>query len=257
MYFLNDELVKLALEKYDLLDPYDPSAANNYFNTFCPGNLIYINASDPVNSNYPDRPFERFNDYENLLNLLSTKNEIKYHQMHKGTPFYFMSWLSIYMHNYKKALFYMDAAVSEDIRTFPEDWIALPAGLFLILDFNYQVTALTIRFIRQKLQDQILRFNEVSNLPKLTLESSFINKFINKLIQDNDNRSLISALYIYLLEYYDRYDELKLRSNYGGPMDPVLTHLFSGGLIFESLLKYCYPDCRYQTVDKIYFIRCI
>lgn len=53
------------------------------------------------------------------------------------------------------------------------------------------------------------------------------------------------------MEFEDREKELKFRSTEGGSIEPVLSYLFKGGLIFESLLKYLYPkkdnginDCK-------------
>ena len=42
------------------------------------------------------------------------------------------------------------------------------------------------------------------------------------------------------MEFEEREKELSLKSSQGGSMEPVLTYLFKGGLIFESLLKYFY-----------------
>jgi len=35
---------------------------------------------------------------------------------------------------------------------------------------------------------------------------------------------------------------LQLRSKDKGSIEPFLTYLFKGGLIFETLIKYCYPE---------------
>ena len=51
-----------------------------------------------------------------------------------------------------------------------------------------------------------------------------------------------SAFYVYLLAYEDRLCELQLRSIGGGSIAPMITHLFTGGVIFESLLKHFYPN---------------
>lgn len=54
-------------------------------------------------------------------------------------------------------------------------------------------------------------------------------------------RTIISALYIYVLESDERMTELRLKSVQGSSLGPVIAHLFSGGLIFKSILKYLYP----------------
>jgi hypothetical protein len=45
---------------------------------------------------------------------------------------------------------------------------------------------------------------------------------------------------VYMLEFEKHNAEMRLRSSYGGSIKPFLLHLFSGGLIFESLLKSSY-----------------
>jgi hypothetical protein len=47
---------------------------------------------------------------------------------------------------------------------------------------------------------------------------------------------------VFLLEADERRTELRLKSTEGSSLGPVIAHLFSGGLIFESLLKYLYPN---------------
>lgn len=169
MYFLSHRLTQLALKTYAELDSEDPQTANQFFETFGPGNIIL----------YPDRPHERFSDYERLLELLLKDNSEKYQSIHKGTPFYFMSWLAFDLRNFEKALFYMDAAISEDIRQEQDGWLDRPAGSFLTLSspevqpaqcVNVQVAQRTIGIIRRRLNAQIERFNSVSNLEAITLE---------------------------------------------------------------------------------------
>jgi hypothetical protein len=60
--------------------------------------------------------YERFSDYESLLKLLWEIDEEKFAVIHKGTPYYYMAWLSFQIKNFEKAVIYMDSAISEDIR---------------------------------------------------------------------------------------------------------------------------------------------
>jgi len=54
--------------------------------------------------------------------------------MHKGTPLYLMGWLSYEIKDYERGVFYMDAALSEDVRNNPAGWAQTPAASFLFLD---------------------------------------------------------------------------------------------------------------------------
>jgi hypothetical protein len=52
----------------------------------------------------------------------------------KGTPFYFVGTASYLARDFEKALFYMDAALEEDLRLHKRGWPKVPAGRFVLLD---------------------------------------------------------------------------------------------------------------------------
>lgn len=58
----------------------------------------------------------------------------------------------------------------------------------------------------------------------------------------SSNRAIITAFYVFLLEAEERSMELQLKSTKGSSLGPIISHLFSGGLIFESLLKSIYSS---------------
>lgn len=186
-----------------------------------------------------DLPFERFLCYEYLLNDLLKKDKDKYQRMHKGTPFYFLAWLAIDLRDYEKALFFIDSSVSEDIKNAKSDVFDLPSLKFLMLDANYQVANRTIVMIRGYLSEQIDRYNAISD-KSITLEN-FLLLFVKPLLSDAKTRTIISALYVFILEYSERQKEIDMRSIAGGSLAPFINHLFLGSLIFESLLKTNYP----------------
>jgi hypothetical protein len=241
MYFLTNPLVQLALYHFDQLPNPTPSIQQSdlFFSTFGPGNLFQAT----------DRPFERFCDYEELLVLLQNRNPQKYEQVHKGTPFFFLAWLAFDLRNYEKALYYHDASISEDVRNDGGNWTNLPGALFLRLTTGPHVAERVIRLIRQQLSVQIDRFNTISGLAPLNIEL-FINRFVDRLMQTAPTRTIISAFYVFLLEATERLIELRLKSTQGSSLGPVISHLFSGGLIFESLLKYLYPTNNNGTQIK-------
>lgn len=230
MYFLSDPLVQLALSHFDQLPTPAVQEEDTFFSTFGPGNILQAT----------DRPFERFRDYEDLLQILQSRNPPKYEKVHKGTPFFFLAWTAFDIRNYEKTLYYLDAAISEDVRNAGNNWINLPGALFLKLNAGPHVAARVIKWIRELLSFQIQRFNKISGLAPISIES-FIDKFVDRLMQTSSTRTIISALYVFLLETTERRLELRLKSIEGGSLGPVIAHLFSGGLIFESLLKHLYP----------------
>jgi hypothetical protein len=228
MNFLTDPLVQLALHHFDNLDV---AQGDWFFSTFGPGNLV----------NATDRPHERFDDYETLLKLLQERNQQKYEQIHKGTPFFFLSWLAFDLRNYEKALYYLDAAISEDVKNAGATWLNLPGSQFLKLSTEPHVAERVIRHIRELLTRHLDRFNSVSSLPAINL-NDFVTEFITNFIHNSSSLTIISAFYVFLLEHTERLVELRLKSTEGSSIGPIISHLFSGGLIFESLLKILYPN---------------
>ena len=227
MHFLTDPLAQLAITHFDNIDI---NQGDWFFSTFGPGNL----------TNATDRPHERFSDYETLLNLLRDRNQQKYNELHKGTPFFFLSWLSFDLRNYEKALYYLDAAISEDVKNAGPYWVNKPGAEFLKLTTQQHVAGRIIAQVRGLLIEQIERFNNVSGLGNITIDN-FIDNFVANLIHDPSARTIVSALYIFILEKNERMMELKIKSTEGSSLGPIIAHLFSGGIIFESLLKKLYP----------------
>ena len=252
MYFFHERLVQVALEYFKAGKFEDPAEGDAFFGTFAPGNI----------ANFPDRPYERFSDYEELLLRLMNADVEKYRRMHKGAPFGFLSWLAFDMRNYEKAMFYMDTGIAEDVRkhndpTNPTGWLANPGPRFLMLnvDRNHGWFLRTEDDVRRLLEHELDRFNRLSGKRPLTLDSW--RKFTERFLTDSDatQRSIISSLYVFLLEFRDHVQELQLRErSTAGSNQPFTVHLLSGGLIFESLLKHCYPKPAgksYYTLGEI------
>jgi hypothetical protein len=235
MYFFNDPLVRYAVAYFEQMDCVDPAQGDTFWGLFAPGNTVHLS----------DRPFERFSDYEEMLRRLRDADQAKYEQMHKGTPFYLMSWLAFDLRNYEKALFYIDSAISEDVRKTegsadPTAWKNAPGAKFLLIEPNDQVARRAIENVRISLDRELTRFNGVSQKPPLDLEIT--KRFVRTFIDDPSQRTIISALYIFVLEFADRVQELELRrGSSGGSNEPFTIHLFKGGLLLESLLKHYYP----------------
>jgi hypothetical protein len=235
MYFFHDALVNYALEVFpSYLDSGNDDA---FFGLFVPGNTRF----------FAERPFERFSDYQELLEKLMERYPEKYRRAHKGTPFYFLSWLAFDLQNYEKALFYIDAAISEDVRNNPNPpdspagWKTQPGARFLLLDPVGQAAERTVLAVKDLLQHELRRFNSISHQQVLDIDTSW-RSFVRNLLVDLDQRTVISALYVFVLECSDRQRELRLREgSLGGSNQPFTVHLFTGGLIFESLLKRYYP----------------
>lgn len=202
--------------------------ADDFFQNYGVGNVI----------KGLDRPFERQYAYEQLLLILKEFDNDKYQFIHKGTPYYFIAWVSYQYHDFSKSLFYMDAAVSEDLKD-PD-----------IKNKKMASSSIAFFLLKKVGTPNILIHNEfidvIENTLKIYLKNSRstinINDFIEKFIKDllystHRDRSLLSALYVFILEFKDVYYQLELRSNDKGSIQPFLNHLFDGARIFESLLE--------------------
>ncbi|MFH1756538.1 MAG: hypothetical protein ABH969_00680 [Pseudomonadota bacterium] len=222
----------IILEFYRRLNFTSPGDADLFFTVFGPGKYIDL----------IERPFERFIFYEKLLIKIQKDDPKKYESMHKGTPFFFMAWTAFEMGNYEKGLFYLDAAISEDKRASPkqEGWLKLPGGELLTLRLSNHPGFGLRKKIETALKEQLNRFNRISGLPLIDI-GLFIKKFVTPFYIDSLKTTLITSLYSFILEFDDRYSELKIRSSVGGSVEPFITHLFKGGLILETLLKHLYP----------------
>jgi hypothetical protein len=226
-----DELISQALVEFSSLPLNDSAQANAFFEKFGAGNAL----------SGPNQPYERLLVYEQLLNRLLIHDFPKYQNVHKGTPFYIMAWLAFDIRNYEKALYYIDAAISEDVRIARVNWSDLPASNFLTLrNSEAQVARRTIDIIRTTLGAELSRFNAVSGMAQLTADT-FVSRFVQPLLNDPPKRTIVSAFYVFLLEHSERQQELRMRSIEGGSIAPFILHLFSGTLIFESVLKHLFP----------------
>jgi hypothetical protein len=67
-----------------------------------------------------------------LLQKLKRLDLDAYTRIHKGVPFYFTAISSFYLHNYAEAVYFFDAAVSEDLQNDPGS--RTPAIMFLEMD---------------------------------------------------------------------------------------------------------------------------
>lgn len=219
---------RLAFRQMNITGPED---GDRFFEAYGSGNTSQV----------IERPYERFEDYELLLSIIREDDPQKYAQIHKGTPYYIMGWLAFDLKNYERAVFYMDSAITEDIRKDPSSWQNNPGNQFLTLSDTSQVAERMTARLRELVERELARFNSISGLSPLSI-NDFKDKFILALVKDTSKHSIITAFYSFILEYEDRAKELQLRSSDGGTIEPALTYLFKGGLIFESLLKHFYPN---------------
>jgi hypothetical protein len=190
-------------------------------------------------TNRPLQPHVSLDAYARVMGQLQRADPDRYTIMHKGTPFYLMGWLAYDIKDYERGVFYMDAALSEDVQNNPQ-WDQAPAAAFIFLDDTKMDAAarnVTIQ-VRAEVDRQLRRYSQLSGT--VLSVDDLVRRFIRPSARDPAHRSIVTALLTFILEARDRSEMISIRSAHGGSLEPFLTHLFKGGLIFESMLKRLY-----------------
>jgi hypothetical protein len=247
----NQFSISSAVAEFKTLQFNDPLQADKFFEKFGLGNAIQA----------PHLPYERFCGYQDLLEKLQETDETKFEKMHKGLPYFFMFWTAYDCRIYDKALFYLDAAISEDFHSFPQDWSEKPAtkNYLLLNEDPHKSQNRVIQHTNALIQAQLARFNSISNANPISIRD-FVEKFVRYLVMDSAknppvaklHRVIVTTLFTFIAEFEERFKELQLRSREGGSIELPLSHLFKGGLIFESLLKATYHagNCTLGDIFK-------
>jgi len=196
----------------------------------------------------------RINAYFDLFNLIKTHDPEKFRRIHKGTPYCILGWLFIDIGDYGQGIFYIDAAISEDVRIDPFGWKSRPSYGFMALDIspgNDDAKRFT-KSIKKYVEEEIEAYNINFKATKKHLTSDFlVTNFVEPRIDQLSHRTLVSSLYIYILEAHKQLESLRFRSDGRGSIEPFLTHLHKGSLLLESVLKEVYSSLSNLTLGKI------
>jgi len=175
--------------------------------------------------------------WERTLGVLLDADEERYATLHKGTPFYFLGVGSYIAEDFERALYYLDCALTEDLRLHAERWHQVPSGMFVRLDSlpENQFGRQLVHEAQGRLAELNQTLATIGAVP-LTLEL-LRTRLVNRAMQaEPELRSVVTALLSFLLELRPRRTQLRL-APVGGSGEPFFLHLFKGGLLFETLLK--------------------
>jgi len=207
-------------------------SSSDFFARFGLGNLI-------KSGNF----FQALDRGEEILHLCHRLNQDLYSKMHKGLIFYFMGIAAYRIHAYASAIYYIDSAVSEDLKNESENYNS-PSRLFLRLEGekDEQAAKIVVRDAQIKIEDKINLYNELNNaltvkFPNLSIGD--IRKYLldpASSLNKPELRSLATTFITFFLEFDYLYFQLMVRKE-AGTNEPFFTHLFKGCLLFESLLK--------------------
>jgi len=176
-----------------------------------------------------------------LLSRCAALSLTTYENLHKGTPFYWLARAAFIVHDYQTAVFYIDAAVSEDLRLGIK---TSPALLFFLVDVldERQANIDLNKQLRKRFDDVIHQYNQLFTPPSPLTLSDIQENFLKPALWPTQSkpgeawRALATALSSFLLEWPHRSQLLGLRCG-AGSAEPFFIHLFKGCLLFESLLK--------------------
>lgn len=214
------------IDDFRTLPTNDPGLVDRYFSA---QKFPYLFAHSP--SAHVDA-------WERILGILLAEDEQRYREMHKGTPFYFAGTASYLARDFEKALFYMDAALEEDLRLHKRGWPKVPSGRFVLLDSDS-----TEQFARPLVVRTRALFEEV--MTKIRNDGGIglsVDDLRSKLVYPAMNttpgkRSAVTGLISFLLELQSRITELALAGSQTSTAEPFFLHLFKGAVLFETLLK--------------------
>ena len=167
-----------------------------------------------------------------------------YAQIHKGSPFYFLGMAAFQKHDYEIAVFFFDAAVSEDLRRGSDPSAgSSPALRFIQIESEepQQAARDLVAATQNRLEAAIAGYNALPGRPvgcsSLQLRE-VRNCFLRRAVRPGGEglRTLATAFISFLLEW-DHMSVLTTLRSTEGTTEPFFIHLFKGCLLFESLLK--------------------
>jgi hypothetical protein len=187
--------------------------------------------------------FQALDRGEEILHLCHRLNQDLYAKMHKGLMFYFMGVAAYRIHAYASAIYYIDSAVSEDLKNEPDNYNS-PSRLFLRLEGekDEQAAKAVVQDAQQRIEKLTSHYNDLvdaSTSKNLKLSIAEIRKYLLEpasSLNQPDLRSLATAFITFFLEFDYLFFQLMVRKE-AGTNEPFFTHLFKGCLLFESLLK--------------------
>jgi hypothetical protein len=192
-----------------------------------------------------DRQFLRLRD--RLFGLLRFCKDIDaeaFSKIHKGHPYYFIGITSYLLDDFQTAIYFFDAAVTEDINSGADPIDnPKPSTHFLMLEgeADYQSAKELTRFAQAKVARVLEHYAKITKNPEvsdLTLDD-LRNRFIYYALKTTNKpglRTLVTSFITYCIEWDFRNEHFE----YGikkGTSEPFFLHLLRGCILFESLLK--------------------
>jgi hypothetical protein len=237
VYLYTDTYKEIVLEDFRSLP--DARTADTLFSQYAFSRIL------------AESPSAQIDAWEHILGIMESDNTDRYQDLHKGTPFYFMGMASYNCDDFEKALFYMDAALDEDLRSDKDEWSLRPAGKFVLLDTeNRNHAAISLVDRTRKEFEKVMTAVASAGGLELTIEEFRNNLVRPAMVPASGKRSAVTALLSFLLEFSSRAKELSLARGKTGTGEPFFLHLFKGALLFETLLKTSTAGLAIQSTNQ-------
>jgi hypothetical protein len=207
---------------------------------------------------FDENPFLTLTWGEALLRKCKDVAPDEYAKLHKGTPFYWLARAAFKVHDYETAAFYIDAAVSDDLRAADDRGddrfgVSTPAILFFVVDDGNpnQASIALVKDLSATIQNAINEHNVRPEATPLNLNDIQQHFFYPALAKGNEYlRTQVTTFLTFMLEWDHRSRLIQLRTE-KGTAEPFFLHLFKGCVLFESLLKSKAPPRAGDTLGPI------
>lgn len=165
-------------------------------------------------------------------------DEVRYRQMHKGAPFYFMAMAAYMAGELDRFSTILDAAVAEDERAVNTGCWNNPAGKWLRFDTTTAQQAAYFQNVdAQQLLDRVLA-DASPFAAGGTTRQALVGKLTIPLFQARPElRGVVAALLGFLLQYRSMMREVRLMEVSVGAGARVYGFLFRGCAAFESFVR--------------------
>jgi len=212
---------------------------------------------DQFEYHFPEQPFLTLERGEALLGRCKEVAPSEYGKLRKGTPFYWLARAAFAVRDYETAAFYIDAAVSDDLRATDDrgddrSTTSSPAVLFFLVDDKdpKQASLALVKHLRAKIEDAIKSYSSRQGAVPLVFADIQGRFFRPAITRGSEHlRTQVTTFVSFILEWEHRSHLIELRGEQG-TAEPFFLHLFKGCVLFETLLRAKVPrGCN--TLEKV------
>jgi hypothetical protein len=220
---------------------------SDYWNKFHFRLLIEYNQPQTVIS-------EIFETFQKLKDIDSRK----FHEFHKGNPYYYLGISYFMIQDYESAVYYINAAAKEDLELKPKPNYPSPATWFIEMDSKPEKQAgrEIVRIAETEMNRLIAEYNKVlveSSIKEIFSIEKLRDKLLKKAtaVDKQQYQTIATSIISYVLEFSNRIQSLRILDSLES-VEPFVLHLFKGCIILESILKENpRPNAKIKSSDDL------